>query len=135
MSLTDEEKAKVRHHLGYANVSEAASFQLGIPAAIQTQFMIELAWDKVLPAAENLLKILICRMDDVEREVYSGLDLASLTKTGAIEVNPKRLNELGKHYCLAQQSLSNLVAVPPNPFDARSWIAQSGGGMNVRVMG
>ncbi len=95
--LTNEEKAKLRHHLGYLNVQAAATFQLGIPAAVQTQFMIEGAWDKVLPEAENLLKILLCRMDDVEAEVYGGIDLASVTATGNIQVNPDRLKILAKY--------------------------------------
>ncbi len=131
--LTNEEKAKLRHHLGYLNVQAAATFQLGIPAAVQTQFMIEGAWDKVLPEAENLLKILLCRMDDVEAEVYGGIDLASVTATGNIQVNPDRLKILAKYYCMAQQGAANLLGVPPNPFDMRDWVMNASGGISVPV--
>ncbi len=127
MSLTNEEKVQVRHIMGYLNVQSAATFNLGIPAAVQTQFMIEGAWDKVLPEAYTLLKILICRANDIETEVYGGIDLASVTKTGSIEVNPERLKELGKYYRLAQQGIANLLGCCPNPFDMREWVVGGGG--------
>jgi hypothetical protein len=131
--LTLEEKAKLRHHMGYLNVQEAATFVLGIPAGVQTQFMIELSWDKILPEAENLVKIMLCRLDDVEKEVYGGIDLASVTATGSIQVNPNRLRELGKYYVLAQQGIANLLGVMPNPYDMRDWVQNAGGGMSVPV--
>jgi hypothetical protein len=133
--LTLEEKAKIRHHMGYLNVQAAATFQLGIPAAVQTQFMIEGAWDKILPEAENMVRIFVCRLDDVEREVFGGMDLASVTKTGSIEVNPDRLKNLAKYYLIVRESLENLLGVPANPYDARSWLSSAGGGMNVPVRG
>lgn len=125
--LTAEQKMKARHHLGYLNVQAAATFNLGIPAGVQTQFMIEGAWDKILPEAENLVAVLICRLDDVEREVFGGIEFASITATGSIQVNPTRLKELAKYYLIAQESLANLLGVPPNPFDQRSWLASAGG--------
>lgn len=130
--LTDEEKVKIRHHMGYLNVHAAATFQLGIPAGVQTQFMIEGAWDKVLPHAENLLRVLLCRCDEIELEVYGGIDLASIESTPAITVNRKRLSELGSYYRMAQQGMANLLGVVPNPFDMRDWV-RAGGGMNCPV--
>lgn len=132
--LTDEEKTKIRHHMGYLNVAETQTFVLGIPAGVQTQFMIEGAFGKILPHAENLVRTLLCRLDEIEAQVYGGSDLADVMKTGSIEVNPDRLKELGKYYRLAQQGLANLMGVPPNPFDMRDWV-RAGGGMNVPVGG
>lgn len=132
MALSDEQKARVRHHLGYLNVSAASTFQLGVPAALQTTFMLEGAWDKILPAAEPIVLKLLCRLDELESQVYGGTDLADVLETGAIKVNPDRLKELGKYYRLAQQSLANLFGVVPNPFDLRDWV-QAGGGVNCPV--
>ncbi len=130
--LTDDQKMKARHHMGYLNVQAAATFQLGIPAGVQTQFMIEGAWDKILPEAENFVAKLICRLDIVEEEVFGGIEFASITATGTIQVNPTRLKELAKYYLIAQESLANLLGVPPNPYDMRTWL-QSAGGVNVPV--
>lgn len=132
--LTDEEKVRIRHAMGYLNVQEASTFVLGVPAAVQTQFMIEGAWDKVLPAASTILRRMLCRCEEVEAEVFGGLDLAQVTQVSEIQVNPKRLMELAKHYRLAQESIANLLGVPPNPYDMRSWL-RTGGGMSVPVLG
>jgi hypothetical protein len=130
--LTEDEKVRIRHHLGYLNVQEAQTFVLGIPAAVQTQFMIEGAFAKVLPQAENLLRTLLCRCDEIEKQVFGGSDLADVTKTGNIEVNPKRLADLARYYRIAQQGMTNLLGVTANPFDMREWV-MSGVGINVPV--
>lgn len=130
MALTNEEKAQIRHHLGYLNVQAASTFQLGVPAALQTTFMIEGAWAKILPEAENMVKVFLCRLNDVEKQVFGNLDLAEIESTGTIKVDPKRLAKLAQTYLIAQESMANLLGVPPNPFDMRSWL-QGAGGMNV----
>lgn len=130
--LSKEERARIRHHLGYLNVSAAATFQLGVPAALQTQFMIDNAFDKVLPEAEVMVREFLCRLNDVESQVFGNLDLAEIESTGTIKVDPKRLPKLAQTYKIAQEALANLMGVPPNPFDQRSWIAGAGG-MNVPV--
>lgn len=132
--LTEDEKVRIRHAMGYLNVQASSTFVLGIPAAVQTQFMIEGAWDKVLPQAEQLLRALLCRCEEVESEVFGGIDLAQLTAISEIQVNPKRLTELAKHYRIAQEGIANLLGVSPNPFDMRSWL-RMGGGMSVPVHG
>lgn len=118
--------------MGYLNVTASATFQLGVPAALQTTFMIEGAWSKVLPEAENMLKVFLCRLDDVEKQVFGNLDLAEIESTGNIKVDPKRLAKLAQTYKIAQEAMANLLGVPPNPFDQRSWL-MGAGGMNVPV--
>ena len=54
MAFNDQEKVRIRHHTGYSNVSAAQSFSLGVPAAVETAFLIEGAMNRVLPAAELL---------------------------------------------------------------------------------
>jgi hypothetical protein len=126
MALSDEEKARIRYHLGYLNVTAAASFHLGVPAALQTTFMIEGAWDKLLSPAEGLVRTLLCRLDQIEEQVFDGSDLADVLETGSTKVNPDRVRDLAKYYKIAQQSLANLFGVVANPFDLRDWV-QAGG--------
>lgn len=134
MAFTNEEKARIRHHFAYVNVSAVATFQLGIPAALQTTFMIEGAWDKILPEAEDLARKLLCRMDQVEEAVFGGIDLADVLETGSVKVNPDRLKELAKYYRIAQQGLANMLGVPPNYFDMREWVNTGASGpLNVPV--
>jgi len=137
MAFTDEEKVKIRHHLGYLNVQETATFVLGVPAALQTTFMIEGAFGKVLPAAENLARTLLCRLDSIEEQVFGGTDLADVDETGGVKVNRKRLPELATYYQIAQKELANLFGVVPNPFDLRleGWLGTGAGGISVPVRG
>jgi hypothetical protein len=131
--MTEDEKVRIRAHMGYVNVSEVQTFVMGIPAALQTQFMIEGALNRIMPQAEGLARQYLCQMDDVIQKLFGGVDLADVVKTGNIEVNQKRLSELAKYYRIAQESMGNLLGVPPNPFDLRQWISTGSGGINVPV--
>ena len=131
MALTEDEKASARHHLGYLQVTAAQTFVLGVPAAVQTQFMIEGALVRVLPSGHARLRLLLCRLDEVEGEVFGGLDLASVDTVDEITVSAERLKKLAGYYKIAQQALGNLLGVPPNPWDMREWLM--GGALNVAV--
>jgi hypothetical protein len=134
MAITDDQKMRARHHLGYLNVQAAATFQLGIPAAVQTQFVIEGAWEKILPEAMNKFEVLLCRLDQIEEELYGGIDLASVTQVGSIQVNEKRFRELGRYYRHARDSLANLMGIVPNPFDQRELVCGGGAVGNLPVL-
>ena len=129
--VTEEEKVKARHHLGYVDVESVQSFNAGIPAAMQTTFMIEGALNRLLPAAYEKFQQLLCRLDAIEEEVFCGMDLASMDKLDTLEIRSDRLKELSKYYKIAQQGLANMLGVPPNPFDMREWL--QGGSLNVSV--
>lgn len=130
--ITDYEKVRARHHLGFLNVEAAQTFELGIPAAVQTQFMIEGAMLRILnvPGAVDLFRTLLCRCDAVEEAVFCGLDLNDVTKLDTIEVDDRRLAKHARTYKIAQEGLANLLGIVPNPFDGRSWLQ---GGINVAV--
>lgn len=130
--LSEHDKARARHHLGYLQVEAAQTFVLGVPAGVQTQFMSEGAFNRVLPSGVDRFLRLLCRLDEIEEEVYCGVDLASVNKIGDIEVNPDRLKELAKYYKFAQQGLANMLGITANPFDMREWL--QGGNINVPVI-
>lgn len=133
--VTPEEKVRARHHMGYQNVESIATFQLGVPSAMQTTFMIEGALDRIMsvPGAVEKFRQLLCRLDQIENSVYCGSDLADVEALGEITVNRKRLRELAEYYKIAQQALGNLLGVVPNPWDMRTWL--TGPSINARVMG
>lgn len=129
--ITDQEKVRARHHLGYLGVESASTFALGVPAAMQTTFMIEGALVRIMPEAVDKFRELLCRLDAVESEVYCGMDLASVEKVDTIAIRSDRMQELAKYYRLARSALANLLGVPPNPFDMREWVR--GPAINVSV--
>lgn len=119
VQFTDDERVRIRHHLGYLNVAAVSTYNLGVPAMQQTQFMVEGAMQAVLMPAYEKVKQFLCRMDDVEQEIYCGKDLASVNSIAEINVNRDRVKELVQMYRIAQQGLANLLGIVPNPFDQR----------------
>lgn len=133
-TITEDEKVRGRHHMGYPNVDQVATFGLGIPAAFQTQFMIETGFNRVLPQAENKFRELLNTLDCIECEVMGGIDLASIDSVEDIKISEKRLPKLAQYYKIAQEALGNMLGVPPNPYDQREWL-QGGVGFSIPVIG
>lgn len=133
IAVTEEDKNKARHHLGYLSVESAQTFNYGVPAAMQTTFMIEGALNRLLPVAYPKFLQLLQRCDAIEEEVFCGADLASMDQIDTLKIREDRLKELAKYYKIAQQGIANMLGVPPNPFDMREWL--QGGFINVGVTG
>lgn len=132
-ALNAQEKVKIRHHLGYLNVLESQTFVLGTPAAVETQFIIEGAMNKVLPEAVSEVRRHLQFLDTIEERMMD-LDLIQVTEIGELKINStgkdRHDNALLRKYKWWGQSLANLLGVYPNPFDKRS-----SGGLNARVVG
>ncbi len=134
--LTDDEIVKARHHMGYPNVSAVATYSLGIPAAMQTTFMIEGALVRVLFSAEKKFRELLDKLDRAECKVEEVLDAVVLSKAEDVEYNQDALKKVATVYKLWQQSMANMLGIVPNPFDQREWLGLGeGGGVNVPVVG
>jgi uncharacterized protein YdcH (DUF465 family) len=121
--------------MGYLQVQEASTFVLGVPAATQTQFVIEGAFTKVLPSAEARFRRLLDLMDRVEDQIEDNTENVAVDRVDEIELRKDELTQLIKRYKYWQGSLSNLLGVPPNPFDARVGLGAgyNGGGSGVNV--
>jgi hypothetical protein len=129
MSFTDEEKVRIRHHLGYLGVQQTAAFVLGAPAGVETQFLIETAMNKVIPEAESLARNLIARCDLVETQVIENQELLAVTAVGEISVRQDEFSALMQRYQYHRQALANMLGIYPNPFDKRF----ASGGLNATV--
>lgn len=134
MPLTEGEKVRCRLHLGFLNVTAAATFILGVPASVQTQYIIEPAMDKVLPEAEEVLRKYLGWLDQLEFQVFDDADTLVASKVGSIDLRPDEFEALLKRYFFVRNGLANLLGVVPNPFDKRFFDAGGGSaGINVPV--
>lgn len=129
--LTEALKVKIRHHFGYVNVSQLATFVLGSPASLETQFMIETAMNKVLASAVPELERIVSILDAIEQQSVDDLELLAVNKVGEIDINQGEQKALVERYSYWLGSLENLLGVPRNPFDKRPGMSASG--LNVRV--
>lgn|SRR5208282_699297 len=139
MAISEQDKVRARHHLGYLNVGSASTFVLGIPAGVQTQFTIEGAFSKVLPQAEPLFRKHLERLDKIEEQIEEDTENVAVDSVDEIKLRPDELRQLILRYQYWQGALCNLMGITPNPFDQRLWLGSGynggGGGVNVSVIG
>ena len=133
MSFTDTEKMKIRHHLGFLNVQAAQTFVLGVPAGVQTQYIIEGAMDRVLAAAESQARLLLARCDAIEAQIGENQDVLFLSQTEEVSFRDNEFELLMKRYQYWRNGLANVLGVYPNPFDKRFVSMSGGGGVNAKV--
>lgn len=134
MPLSDVEKVKVRHHLGYLNVQEAQTFVLGVPAGVETQFIIEGAMNRILEVALGETRRHLSILDQLEEQMIEDHELAAVNKLGEIDINQKEQVQLTRRYDYWVNSLANVMGIIRNPFDKRLGSGGSGG-INLRVVG
>lgn len=131
MGFTAQEKVRIRHHMGYLNVTNAATFVLGLPQAVETQFIIENAMNLVKVEAEVEARRLVSVLDSIEEQMVGDHELLAVDQIGEVKVRATEQEALTKRYLYWQAALSNLLGVNPNPFDRR--FAGAMGGINVPV--
>ena len=119
MSFSDVEKTRIRHHLGYLNVAASQTFVLGAPAAVETQFLVEGAMNRVLPEAEVLAREFVAKCDAAEQQMTENQELLAVTQVGEIGVRPDEFEQLLKRYQYWRSALANVLGIYPNPFDKR----------------
>lgn len=131
MSLTDAERVKVRHHMGYLNVAEAYTFVLGAPASVETTFIVEGAMNRVLEVALPELRRILSILDQIEEQMITDHELLAVRSLGEITVNEREQTQLTERYDYWVASLANILGCERNPFDKRRAVAS----INVGVMG
>lgn len=131
MPFTEQEKVSIRSHLGYLNVQAAATFALGIPAAVETQFIIEGAMDRILDAALPLAREFISHLDTIQAQKVQDLEVLVVDSIGEIDIRKDEQQALDKQYSYWQNKLADLLGVMVNPFSKAHGDA---GGLNVSVI-
>ncbi len=130
--LTEEEKVRIRHHLGFLNVGQASTFALGTPASVDVVFIIENAFGKILPAALSLVRELMAKCDATEQQLFDDQGNLAVDKVCEIELRKDEMEQLDKRYERWRQALANAMGIYSNPYDKRMI---GGGGINCPVFG
>jgi len=132
MSFNDHEKSRIRHHLGFINVSSGATFLLGVPGAVETQFMVERAMELVIPAAEDIVRQHVAVLDRIEAQMIDDLELLAVEGVDEIKIRRDEQARLKDEYQYWRRALANDIGINPNPFDKRFMGMQSGLNMPVQ---
>lgn len=137
-SLTNEEKEKVRYHLGYLATSFAPSIQLGIPRPLQTVFLLEQGLELLtLGYAVNRVRCILGTLDGLECQLAGAVQTLSASRLGNLEMHPLKekgllfTDSIEREYVRWASRLADILGVPLYPYSAR--FRKSGPGSVVPV--
>lgn len=132
--FTDEEKVRIRWHTGYLNVSSVQTFALGLPAGVQTQYLIEGAMDKLMPEALPLFREILGVLDGIIKQMVGDLELLAVDSVGSIKIRADEQPRLRDEYIFHRAGLCNMLGIIPNPFDVRFGGGSGGPSLNIPVI-
>lgn len=116
--LTDEEKARIRYHLGYPQTDPVSSIQLGVPAFGQTLFMVESAMNRIPTSVIGIIRNLIQILDLTEANIIDAQSFLVARAAGEVDINPDHIPNLRAEYAQWAQKLADNLGAPINQFAA-----------------
>ena len=124
MPLTLAEKGKVRYHLGYPQVGEAASIQMGIPATTQTAFLLEYAFDHLMDDAVERVRALLGKLDATEQNLFDSQERLAAAQLGNLVLRSAKAREsegdaLEREYIRWARRLAEIFGTTANPYAQR----------------
>lgn len=132
-ALTDEEKERIRYHLGYMESSFAASLQLGIPRPVQTIFLVEQAM--VLLTNEyaiDRVRRVLWTLDQIESKLQSALCSMIAEQLGDLKLRADYPDKLEAEYVRWAKRLADIFGVPLYPYSDRFKPKVKAGNLSVR---
>jgi hypothetical protein len=113
------ERERIRYHMGYLNVQPAASITYGLPAPIQTLFVVELSMDKILPEAEDRVRKLLTILDGIECKEVDGQDYLVAAQLEQLTIREDHIDKLEWEYCRWAARLADTLGAPLYPGAAK----------------
>lgn len=117
--ITEEERVRIRAHLGYMNVSEASTFVLGTPAGVETAYLVEPAINRVLLSAVPRLRKILLALDSILDEMLDNVPTLIAGKVGSIDIDDHAMKKMQGQYVHWQGELANMLGITVNPWDKR----------------
>lgn len=125
MAFTDEEKQRIKYHLGYPLVKSAASLSYGMPKPLQTLFLVESALNLVIPVAEDKVRQLIATLDTIECRLQDAQTRMAATSVDTLTMRRDEADALEAEYRRWANRLADLMGVPLYAYSLR--FQRSGG--------
>lgn len=128
--ITEDEKNRIRHHLGYLVTEPAAAIQLGYPRASQTQFLVEHALNHLPNAAVGQIRNYVSIMDNLENLLVEATTRFAAKRLGDIELRDDETSMLEREYSRWAKRLADDLGVPLNIYSERF---RTGGGIPINL--
>lgn len=132
--LSDDEKSRIRMHMGYPDIQAAATFLLGFPATIETAYIIEVMMNQVREQALPQLRRILDVLDTFDLQDVDDLSVHVASRVGEIDVNHDEHKLIDTRYDRWLGRLENLIGCSRNPFDKR-WAGSGPDSINRPVIG
>lgn len=115
--ISNEERVRIRHHLGFPNIGNRAVISLGVLAGGLPTFILESAMTNLLPEAETLMRNALTQCDCIEAQMG---EARTRMKTAAVEGVILRareeLEDLEDQYDYWTSALVDFFGVIKNPW-------------------
>jgi hypothetical protein len=119
--LSEEEKDRILHHLGYVLTDPVASIQLGVPRASQPMFLVLSQFNRIPDHAVGLIRKYLAILDRIEDLLVDAMDRFAAKELGEITLRDNETDMLENEYARWARRLADDLGVPLNPFAARLW--------------
>lgn len=136
-TLTDEDRERVRYHLGYLETSFAGAMQFGIPKPIQTMFLLEQALGLLVNQyAINRVVVILNTLDSIEMKLANSTCVLVAEQMGDLKLRGAKRGEtypdlLEREYTRWAMRLADIFGVPVYAYSTR--FRRSGPGTSVPV--
>lgn len=134
-ALTDDEKARVRYHLGYPLLTTAASVQFGQPALTQTSFMVDNALSRITEPGLNYIRSMVKTMDDIEVKLIEAQDRLAAERLEDLYLRKDEVDVLESEYRRWGYRLAETIGAPIYPYSKRYQPSGASSVTNVNIHG
>lgn len=118
-ALTEEEKGRIRSHLGYIGTQPATNIVLGVQGSTQVQFLIEGAMERIPVSQMGLVRRWLSILDNIEAIQFEAIERLAATRLGDIDLNHEETNDLENEHTRWARKLADFLGCPLNPYSAR----------------
>lgn len=119
MAFSDDEKVRIRYHLGFINVNYLYTFHVGVASSVPNQSILEGMMERVLPEAEYLVRKVLSRCETTEDQMFENQDALVVDAIEGLQIRSDGQTQFRNVYLYWRSALANLLAVAPNPYDQR----------------
>ena len=130
VTLTEEEKNRVRYHLGYPMIYPASAIILGVPASAQPAYLLEHSLELIPDTAISIIRTLIAKCDATDGGVFESQDRLVAKAVDEVDLNPDEAVLRRREYRYWVQKLADTLGAPINAYAAAF---QSGGPMPLNI--
>lgn len=139
--LSDDEKTRIRYHLGYVGITDPTALLAGLPVSSQTLYVLERNLNNVMPYALPHVRRLLGILDATETRLVEAQERLSVASVDEVELRgitegATETDALEREVFRFATRLADLLGARVNPESSRfsRFLRSGGGGVNVRIV-